>query len=59
MNRYLVTVIDPTGSLSWGGAVLPVQGLKQAPVAHAHAHAHAHDCGRESDDTNTSGEGPG
>ena len=53
MNRYLVTVIDPTGSLSWGGAVLPVQGLKQAPVAHAH------DCGRESDDTNTSGEGPG
>ena len=59
MNRHPVTVIDPTGSTSRCDAVLPaqVQGLKlagmPAPVACAH------DCGRESDDFNTSGEGPG
>jgi hypothetical protein len=59
MNRLLVTVIDFTGSQSWCDAmqaarpgVSKLAGL-QAPVAHDH------DCGRESDDTNTSGEGPG
>lgn len=59
MNRHLVTSIDFTGSLSRGDAVRPMQAqvLKlaglPAPVAYAH------DFGRESDDTNTSGEGHG
>ena len=59
MNRHLVTTIDLAGSLSRGDAVRPMQaqvvklaGLP-APVAYAH------DFGRESDDTNTSGEGSG
>ena len=59
MNRHLVTAIDLAGSLSRGDAVRPMQAqvLKlaglPAPVGYAH------DFDRESDDTNTSGEGPG
>jgi len=57
MNRHLFTVIAPIGSLSRCDAAQMAQGSKLqgllAPVAHAH------DSGRETDDTNLSGEGPG
>jgi hypothetical protein len=57
MNRHLATVIAPIGSLSRCDAAQMAQGSKLqgllAPVAHAH------DSGRETDDTNLSGEGPG
>jgi len=59
MNRHLATVIDFTDSLSRCDAapLMKVQGSKlagmYAPVTPAH------DFGRESDDTNLSGEGPG
>lgn len=59
MNRHLVTVIDLAGSLGRCDAVLPMQaqGLKHAGMPASVAYAHGF--GRESDDTNTSGEGPG
>jgi len=59
MNRHLVTVIDFAGSLSRCDAMWLTQAQgsqlagKPAPVAYAHDH------GREFDDTNLSGEGPG
>jgi len=55
MNRHLVTVIAPIGSQSRCDAAwmqLPTDGSK-------HQVAYDHDFGRESDDINTSGEGPG
>jgi hypothetical protein len=55
MNRHLVTAIAPIGSQSRCDAAwmpLLVDGPK-------HRVAYDHDFGRESDDTNTSGEGPG
>lgn len=59
MNRKPFNVIDLTGALRRFDASLQVkvQGWQWAgmnvPVAYAH------DCGRERDDTNLSGEGPG
>lgn len=57
MNRHLATVIAPIGSYSrWDAARMALgsklQGLPM-PVDYAH------DFGRETDDTNLSGEGPG
>ncbi|HEY8880208.1 MAG TPA: hypothetical protein VIN03_21745 [Roseateles sp.] len=59
MNRPLVTVIDRAGSLSRCDAMplTQVQGLKLD--GHAAHVAYAHDSGRETDDSNLSGEGPG
>ncbi|MDR7270329.1 hypothetical protein J2X20_002987 [Pelomonas saccharophila] len=59
MNRHLVTVITTIGFLSRCDAARMAQGQGSklqglpAPVAYAH------DCGRETDDINLSGEGPG
>lgn len=53
MNRHLVTAITLAGSQSRCDAVqMPLAGL-HAPVAYAY------DFGRDSDDNNLSGEGPG
>lgn len=57
MNRYLVTVIDFTGSQSWCDAALLAQGRK--PAGMPASAADAHDLGRERHDTKPSGEGPG
>jgi hypothetical protein len=55
MNRHPVTVIAPIGLQSrCDAAWMPL--LAAGPK---HQVAYDHDCGRESDDTNTSGEGPG
>ncbi len=59
MNRHLVTVIYPTGSQSWGDAVQMAQAGVSTLVGLPAPAADAHDFGRESDDANTSGEGPG
>jgi hypothetical protein len=54
MNRHLVTVITPIGSQGRCDAVPMAK-----PAGLLASFAYAHDFGRESDDTNTSGEGPG
>lgn len=59
MNRHLVTVIDFTGSLSRFDAALPAQFQGSKLAGMPAQVAYAHDCGRERDDTNPSGEGPG
>ena len=59
MSRHLVTVIDFTGSQSWRDAVLPKQAQGSKHAGLPALVAYAHDCGRERDDTNLSGEGPG
>jgi hypothetical protein len=57
MKRQFVTAIDLFGSLSRCDAALPAQGLQLAGMPASAGDAH--DFGRESDATNTSGEGPG
>ncbi|MFT7775730.1 hypothetical protein [Roseateles sp.] len=59
MNRHFVTVIARTGSLSRCDAAPMVQGRKSKLAGLPATVALAHDYGRESDDSNTSGEGPG
>lgn len=59
MNRLLVTVIDTAGSQSRCDAVRMAQGLASKLAGLPAQVAHAHDFGRDSDDINTSGEGPG
>ncbi len=59
MNRLLAIVIDTAGSQSWCDAV-PMPRGQGSKLAGLHAPvAYAHDFGRESDDINLSGEGPG
>jgi hypothetical protein len=57
MKRHLDTAIDLFGSLSRCDAALPAQGWQLAGMPASAGYAR--DLGRESDDTNTSGEGPG
>lgn len=59
MLRHPVTAIAHTGSLSRCDAVPMAQG-RGSKLANSFAPvAYAHDFGRESDDNNLSGEGPG
>ena len=59
MNRLLAIFIDTVGSQSWCDAV-PMPRGQGSKLAGLHAPvAYAHDFGRESDDINLSGEGPG
>lgn len=59
MNRHLVTVIDLAGSLSRCDAMPLMQAQGSKLAGQPALVAYAHDFGRETDDTNTSGEGPG
>ena len=59
MNRHLATVIAPIGSLSRFDAAQMAQGQGSKLLGLPMPVAYAHDCGRETDDTNLSGEGPG
>jgi hypothetical protein len=59
MNRHLFNVIAHPGSSSRrdGAWMAPVEGSKAEGMQPQVAYAH--DCGRDRDDTHTSGEGPG
>lgn len=59
MNRHLVTVITAIGSLSRCDAARMALGQGSKLLGLPMPVAYAHDFGRETDDTNLSGEGPG
>ena len=59
MNRHLATVIAPIGSQSRCDAASMALGQGSKLLGLPATVAYAHDYGRETDDTNLSGEGPG
>lgn len=59
MNRLLATAIDSTSAQRWFDAALHSRVGSEKPAGMPASVAYAHDLGRECDDTNLSGEGPG